>query len=441
MPFFHRTAPAVVWATLGVALYMYVRGWTLIAVVDSFHLHITDLLFAFTMVYCLAGGLERWRHSPLEYLNLSLCLVLAMNFGRGLVGLNVDMAGNEFRELYSGYVAASLFIYLMYRHLDGDWILDKVALLGWALALLSVARLALGPGVFSGVPEEDHGSFVTGYVRTLSSEAALMLGIAGLIVLRRMALLPPGSKRRRKSITFLVFMATLLISQERTATFATLGGIGVITATLPRRQRSIVLAAGGVAAVIGGAIVYVGWIAIGGDFTPYLPLSITEMGSAESTYAWRVQQWQEAIDLFWQAPLIDQMIGLPLGFSRFLASRSDIGSLQYDIHSEYIGLLKDSGIVGVVLFVSMLFSAILKGVLLLRDRTGSNACSRRLGLALAIVVSYAVYSYTYALSNEQGLLLAIALQMIATTTRFSATSLSRLAPPRAASGRESRDWR
>lgn len=414
MPFFRQTAPAVVLLMLGVALYMYIRQWTEIGVVGTFTLHITDPLFAVITLYCAGGALRHWRYSPLECLNLTVCGVIVLNFTRGLVGLDVAAAGVEFRN-FNWFVAAGLFTYLMYGALDRDWIFDKVVLLGWGLVLLSVARLVFGLDAFIATATVEF----LGEARTLNSDAALMLCIAVFIVLSRFTRLKPGSRRCWSGVTFLVFVATLLISNQRTAIVACLAGIGVIVATQPRRQLRIAVIMGSPAVVIGAVVAYGIWLATAGDITPYVPSAITMLSSDDSSYAWRINQWQDLIDLYQQAPLIDQLIGAPLGSVRFLALRSDLGNLQVMGHSEYIELLMDAGAVGVLLFVVMLISAMAKGILILKRRTGDGAGSNNVSLAMAMVTSYAVYSYTYMLPDPQGLLFALALQIIGTAPTYS----------------------
>src|SRR5260370_24617753 len=148
MLFFRQTAPIVIVATLGVALYDYIRMWDEIGVIGNFTLHVSDLLFGLMMIYCSAWALGRWRHSPLEYLNLLLCGVHVLNFARGMMAVGVAPAGIHFRLLYAGYVGAALFAFLMHRRIDIHWVLDKFVLLGWGIVLLSAARLVFGLNAF-----------------------------------------------------------------------------------------------------------------------------------------------------------------------------------------------------------------------------------------------------------------------------------------------------
>jgi hypothetical protein len=396
------------------------RQWDLIGLIGNFNLHVIDVLFVFTMIYCAVSAVERWRYSPLEYLNVLLCGILIVNFARGIAVVSVALAGVHFRYV-AGFVAASLFVFFMPRRIDIDWVFDKVVLLGWGIVFLSIARLTLGlntfvhPEAMITNPEVFEGRF-------LDSGATLMLGEASLIVLYRIGALPVGRKRRRMTAILLVFLAVVLISNQRTATSATLVGIGAVIAAFPRQRRKVVFPVGGFVIVAASAAVYGAWIAAGGDLSSF---SLQESQyHAKTDYEWRLAQWQDALDLYSQAGLVDEIIGMPLSLAQSIAFRIDRERLQFTAHSEYVALLMNSGLLGVALFVSMLVVAVGKGIIIMRSQTGGNIRTKNVGLAIAIIVSNAVFSYAYMIPNEQGLLLAVALRVIATAPRFHRRSMS-----------------
>ena len=431
--FFRETAPAVVLAILAVAMFDYIRMWDVIGVIGNFTLHVSDLLFAVTVIYCGAWSLGRWRYSPLEYVNLLLCGIIVLNFARGMAAVGVAQAGVTFRS-FSGFVGSSFFVFLMHRRINVDWVFDKVVLLGWGIVLLSVARLAVGLNAFISPEMIAFNPQLGGLSRTLNSGGALMLGQATLIVVSRVGALPAGSRRRRMSAIFIVFVAAVLISEQRTATFATLAGIGAVVATFPPHQRRVVLAVGGFFLFLAAAMVYGTWITAGGDITLYMPPALrmldSEFSADESTYKWRLQQWQDSLAVYWHAGLVYQMIGMPLSLIQSIGFAKEIEGLQYSAHSAYVELLMNAGIIGVALFASMLIVGMTKGIMALRRRTYDDIRSSNIGLAVAIIVSYAVYSYAYMIPNEHGLLLAIALQIIATAPGSAAPrALSRHKPP------------
>jgi hypothetical protein len=368
--------------------------------IGGYKLHPGDLLFA--VIYCAAGALVRRYGSRLELSLLVLGGLQAVNFFRGLAGPSAVTAGNAFRgdAIFNGIVA---FIYVWGRTLNPDWVFNKIVVLGWGIVLVSVANLASGNSA--------DFSCETCEARPLNSSAALMLGQALLIAFNQAISLPPGAERWRKGATFLVFLAGLLISQQRTATVATLAGLAVILAFAPRYYRSIAIGAGYMALLAVAAVFWSVWVG-DGDVAQDLPRAISWVINAEGTYGWRVRQWEQYLDIYWNSPLVDQIVGPALGVLTLAAAQSDeANSLRAGTHSQYINLLLDSGIVGVLLFTSVLVFAMIKGLWLLLHSTGAPN-QPRLRWAVAVVVCSAIFSYTYTLPPQNGLPLALAIQII-----------------------------
>jgi hypothetical protein len=390
-------------------MYGYAREWTELGQIGSFTLHITDIVFVFTLVYCFYNRLWGWRHSWLETSNILLCALLVFNLLRGMAAGEVGAAGVQFRD-FSGYIAASVFVYLSYRQLDRDWVFDKVVLLGWGLVLLSIARLIFGLGAFIAAPALS----LEREWRTLDSVAALMLGEAALVALSRALAVPRGPGRRRSGLAFIIFSATLLVSDQRTAILGTLAGIGAILILLAPRKRWIAGVCVGSATLFVAIVVCILWLANAGDMTPYLPHDYWMLQSEQSTFAWRQKQWQYYIEMYLSGSPIELLIGLPLGAIRALAFRNDLLMLKFSVHSEYIQLLVNTGVIGFFLFISTLVGAVGRGFVFLVRQAGRDRLRSEIGLAVAIVVSLGVYSYGYMVPPEQGLLFAMALQVIAT---------------------------
>jgi hypothetical protein len=248
-----------------------------------------------------------------------------------------------------------------------------------------------------------------GEPRTLDDTAALMLGQAALISLHDW-LSSPSRVRQFRGFSFFIFIITLLLSQQRTATFATLAGAGILLIFSPTRNRMMILALGGSAAIIATTLIFMGWVASGGDLDPYMPRAFSMLRSSDSTYGWRVQQWNEYLDAYWLAPAIDQLIGQPIGLLRATALNYGPFKLQFEPHSQYMTLLISAGFLGVLLFVAMLVLAELKGIILC---SVSKIQSSYVPLAMAVLAMHAVSSYTYPIPGEAGLLFATAFQMIA----------------------------
>jgi hypothetical protein len=407
---FRQTSPVVVLATLAVSLYLYITQWPEIGVVGDFHLHITDLLFGLIAIYCAVGAMTRWYYPVLpEVLLLILGGTLVLSFGRGALASSAAASGVQFRE-FTVFIFLVAFIYFWGRELNVDWVLNKIIAVGWGIAILSFARLILGLDAFI-LRELDP----LREPRTLDSSAALMLGQATMIAVYDALSASRGAQRWYKWGTFLVFAVALLISQQRTATFATLAGVGIVVASLKRHYRAIVITSGS-AALIASIIFGVGWVDVGGDSSEYLPRAVSMLLKGEGTFGWREEYWQDYFDVYSHAPVVDQLIGQPFGVPRLAVVQSRY--LEYSAHNEYMQLLLNGGATGVLLYTLVLVYALTKGPLLLMSANGFSR-PRHLVLAVAVVATHAVFSYGYNLPNEQGLLLAIALQAIGRTPWLS----------------------
>jgi O-antigen ligase len=422
--YFRQLLPATILTTLATSMYLYVTQFSELTVIGGFTLHITDVLFAVIMLYCISGALSRWYYSPLELALLVLCSLLIFSFGRGVVALGAAASGAQFRASFAGFISFVAFVYFWGRDLNADWVFNKIVLLGWGIVVLSGARLVLGLDAFILEQLDPLYEF-----RTLNGAAALMLGEAALIAFNQSLSATRVGQRWLKWITFVVFVITLLISDQRTAIFATVVGIAVIGTFIPRQYRAAILLVGSILCISGLIIFCAGWIESSGDITEYLPNAVSLVLRAEGTFGWRIAQWEHYLYVYSQGSLLDQMIGQPLGMVTRSAEKNS--SLSVMAHNEYVQLLLTAGVVGTVLFLVVLTHAVIKCVALLRNTYCPNAQSR-LRLSVAIIASHAVFSVGYVLPNEQGLLLAIALQLC---------TAKRYAGPRAHAGELGRQTR
>jgi hypothetical protein len=431
--YFRRTSPFVVLATFATSMYLYITDWPEIATVSGFTLHITDILFFIATVYCMAGAFTRWYRSVSQLAVLIVAGLLVLSFARGVAASGWAAAGVDFR-FFSGFISAAAFAYFWGRELNIEWVFDRIIWLGWAIVVLGAARLVLGLDAFIHRPSveealknpavlellnDPESALRWANPRIMNGAAALMLGQASLVALDRAASSSLPERRLLNSITFIVFATTLLISAQRTASFATLCGLFVIVAGFRARPLLSMTATISLSiALVFGAM----WLASGGNIAPYLPRSIAmvildqgtislEVGEADRTFAWRVDQWQNFLNLYSRAPLIDQIVGQPLGILRLEFGPSSV----LNAHNQYVQLLANAGVAGSLLFTSVILYGLFKGLLLLLCLRGAH--SSNIAMSTAIIASQAVDSIGYTLGTEQGFLLVIALQLLAAASR------------------------
>lgn len=401
----NRACAFIVLATLCVSFYAYVKQATDLTSIGGFTLHITDLLFGLIISFGLLG-LRNWRsHSLSETTLLFLSSLLLLSFFRGLIQAGSAEAGNAFR-LYSVFTALIIFVYFWGRKLDYWWVFEKIVWLGWAIVLLGIARLVLGLDAFI----ENVDPY--GEPRIFDADAALMLGQAGVIALHA-SLAGPRAGRRRSAVAFIIFFAAVLFSDQRTATFATIAGTITVLAFVPR-SRDATISCLGIIACTGG----IGILALAslsnGQLTQYLPHSLQMIVLQEGTFEWRLDQWQIYFQQWADATVFDQTIGQPFGVARAIglgySTLTELAPLALPAHSGYLQFLLNVGVVGLLGFLLAAGFAGVDGVVIAK---GHRARSPLVGLAVAILVSQIVYSFGYSLDGEQGLMLAISVQIIA----------------------------
>src|SRR5262249_10269915 len=148
-------------------------------------------------------------------------------------------------------------------------------------------------------------------------------------------------RRTWMGITSVVFAIIVLASDQRTATFAMLAGLIISLALAPRPYRTIFVAAGVATLIAASVLMAAAWSELGSKIADYLPDALLKIVSDESSFAWRVNYWQDYLDVYWRAPLIDQIIGHPLGVP--IVAITEQRYLEYGAHSEYVQLLYVAG--------------------------------------------------------------------------------------------------
>ena len=413
----------VVLATLCVSFYTFVREATDLTSIGSFNLHITDVLFGL-IVSCTLLGLKNWRgHSRSETMLFVLSGMLFLSFLRGVLEVGSASAGVAFR-MCAVFAALLIFTFFWGRKLDYRWVFDKIVWLGWPIVFLGIARLVLGLHAFvlNQDPVEEP--------RIFNSGAALVLGQAAFIALHRW-LMQSGARRSWAAFCFVVFFATVVLSDQRTATFAMVAGVIAIFAFVPRKRDTTIICAGMIACAAGIGILGIASLS-DGQLTEYLPHSLQMIALQEGSFGWRLDQWQTYFQQWVDASPFDQLVGQPFGVTlvigRGFSTLTHVDPLALPAHSGYLQFLLNVGAIGLLIFLLVPVFAFADAMLVPKGRQSRSSL---VVLAVAILVSQLVFSFSYSLDGEQGLLLAMAVQIIAVARQ--AFGQARVVPPGAAS--------
>jgi len=166
-----------------------------------------------------------------------------------------------------------------------------------------------------------------------------------------------------------------------------------------------------------------------GELTKYLPHSLQMIASQEGSYGWRLDQWQIYFQQWVDATPFDQIVGQPFGIARAVGLKfstlKQVDPLVLPAHSGYLQFLLNVGVIGLLIFISVLVFAFADAIVVLK---GHQSYSPLVVLAVAILVSQVVFSFSYSFEGEQGLPLAISVQIIALAREASARV--RLVQPR-----------
>jgi len=155
------------------------------------------------------------------------------------------------------------------------------------------------------------------------------------------------------------------------------------------------------------------------------------IASQEGSYGWRLDQWQIYFQQWVDATPFNQIVGQPFGIARAVGLKfstlTQVNPLVLPAHSGYLQFLLNVGVLGLLIFISVFVFAFADAILVLK---GNQSYSPLVVLAAAILVSQIVFSFSYSFEGEQGLPLAIAVQIIALARE--ASGRVRLVQPRSA---------
>jgi hypothetical protein len=292
------------------------------------------------LVLLTAGlfGLVRYRRGlPGDAVPCVVLLALAViDFARGIGPFGLKDAGNTSRDIfeYAAPAAAIMLLAPLFRlppRRLARWIvwagyaLSAVAALRWAGRLPMPVALA----ETSGLRE---------VIRALPSDYACVIGLALIAALQIQI-----AERPRFSgwVPVAVFTAVTVLLQHRSVWAATAAGVGWLFARTARSRslRWLTLAGFGVGSLTVAALAVPG----SAERVELLFMSnVKETEGTNSTWAWRVQGYQEATDRLFASDATDILAGPPAG----LLLNVSAGFASIHIHSRYVSTLAYYGIFG-----------------------------------------------------------------------------------------------
>jgi hypothetical protein len=351
------------------------------------------LIACCAIVFLRTGSLPRDVCRPA----LILLGLAILNFGRGVLVFGLKAPGNYARGLIYLILPVVVFSSLGAGiRITVERLVTGLSIAASILATVSVARWA---GVLP-IPEEMAGDDFREVARVLPADYAMVIGLAliGLIGLELMRGFRPKGIMIAASFAGLVFAL-----QHRSVWIATITGLVWLILRSPRLARREWLKACCLALLLGSALTLAPLVA-SGTVEKALHLvrsNVDEVEDEDSTWAWRVAGYSEAVQRLFSNGLVETALGPPSG--RDLSDKASFASTH--IHSRYVDVFANYGMAGLVVLIVWLFSTAAR----IRRLSSLGAQNRNARIEQVILeatlVSILVYFVPYSGGLLQGSLL------------------------------------
>lgn len=300
----------------------------------------------------------------------------------------------------AAWLALALFGASVPRSSANAKVITDVMLRGaWVLTGLAWARLLLGPtwlyfGEYTSASEiNDNG-------RALSSQATLAIGFASFISIT--AIRPVFSRHAAivPLLRLVVFLLTVSLSKQSTATIATFAGLVVLMVLYPGRSRLMRCAV-----VTSGAVLALTVKIL--DLS--LPVWLTgDVSRRSGNFETRQEVWDSLMRDFPRWSTVDQFLGLPAGEMPkiFLLRHASYVDWNASVHSAYYGALVHSGRLGLVCYSLLLLATFVWAVISSYKGGGIPV------LVAAFIAAIATESVSYEIGVTEAAALCFALLVL-----------------------------
>jgi hypothetical protein len=360
----------------------------------------TDLACAALVVSCIVVG-ARFRSVPRDLCWPALVLLFlgVLNFARGAVVFGIRAPGNGARDLVNlvlPAVAFTAFGPALRMNVD-----RLTACLSWVSIALATLALARWVGVIA-MPILDFTDDFRSIERVLPSDAAMIVGQALIAVL--------GVQLMRGFRTTLLLFAAALASlvfalQHRSVWMATTAGLMWLVVRSPRLRRPEWLKLSSIAFLLGAALTLTPLLFPGmvERVSRLAGSNVEEIRRDDSTWAWRVAGYTEAVQRALSEGITEAVVGPPSG--RDLSDKAGFASIH--IHNRYISALAYYGLAGLIMVLVWLASsaARIQRQECIGTQDGSGRSARV--VLQALLISAIVYFVPYSGGQLEGSLLGM----------------------------------
>jgi len=395
----HLIAPLVVAVSVLVSL-----GVDLKIAAGSVTAYPADLLLVLIAVSMGIGlGLGRLRPHRPTWPWLALLALLAVAAGRGIGEFGLERASNATRAL-GLFLVTTTFVALQRHHLR------RIAT--WVGGSLVVGASVVSVSALIFLARNGLGTYGTDGRRALNGLGALLVAQAVLVTLPRRDL----STVTRWSVAA-TGVVVLVATQQRTVAVAVVAGILVLVATAGRGTRAQALAGLGLGAVV--VVVAVGSLT---GLSQSVGEAANEPFRRDSTFDWRVKGWVQLVRTQIDDSSIDLAIGDPAGegTARRIRTGGQLGEVRASAHSQWVTTFLALGIVGLAIWSAAIAWIVWRSARLRLPELASWYAAGATAL---------VFSVTYQLSADQGLIIGLLAAAAALGPRWAGADPAVLSDP------------
>lgn len=371
----------------------------------GFNFYFSDLVFLSIGGAAIARFIFHLREIPRHALWALYGGMLLLSFARGVPGYGVS-AGNELREFYYYWAAATYFASFNYDRRDLHYIMGAwVFMVSIIFAVVAFRWTVDTTGIDVGLDPRMWAPLSGSSLRVIGAGHALAI-TSGMVMLTYLL------RTRTWSSTWCAFMLGLsalfvLGLQHRSVWIATLVAL-VLTLFLEQKDR----ARTALQLAIAGGLLVVALVplAILGKLDRLerdLSSSVQEATSARSTFTWRVQSAEVLVkDLFSSGPAAIA-VGRPMGagYNRMIEDTQQ--EITVAPHNFYVQIMMRVGVIGLATFALAYVVAMRR--LLAIHRAGDSPIDPRPWIVLLAV--QLVYFIPYSGDPPQAMLLGVALSV------------------------------
>lgn len=376
-----------------------IRGNTSLLQIGSYNLCAEDVA-VIPLVVALLSRLDVGRFGLTRLL---LCLALLLALFNLLIGVskNSFAAVLEFRNR----VVFLLFLGIIFSRWSTLRPLQYLAfpLVAVAIAFLVLygVRLIGGPLVF--VDPTSTGAIYSDFLegRLINAETVIFLGAAAAFFLSEGAPSSYGFRRLAYLALAAICVCVVLLSRQRTASVAVGFGLCVLFLLHPtllgvkRTPRLLGLILLGVLFIAAAAA---------SDVLELLPQDYRDSLLKRDTLFARLEIWTSSLAVYFNWDFWWQAFGRPVG--QRLVLHLDQGDWEYSVHSAYLGLLLNYGIVGFFLWVAVLLAAL---IAVFRQSQVLQTSDMHSSVAACWLTILLIYGFSYDWRNGAGVFIGMAM--------------------------------